>query len=93
MSLEWEQVIVDSAAPADLGRWWCAALDWVVVNNDPNAFEIRPDMDRIPGLLFVHVPEAKTTKVRGNIGQTKCRCLVNGVVVSEADLKFALFDR
>ncbi len=39
------------------------------------------------------ITEAKTTKVRGNIGQTSCRCLVNGVVVSEADLKFALFDR
>ena len=39
------------------------------------------------------ITEAKTTKVRGNIGQTSCRCLVNGEVVSEADLKFALFDR
>jgi UDP-3-O-[3-hydroxymyristoyl] N-acetylglucosamine deacetylase/3-hydroxyacyl-[acyl-carrier-protein] dehydratase len=39
------------------------------------------------------ITEATTTKVRGNIGQTSCRCLVNGEVVSEADLKFALFDR
>jgi UDP-3-O-[3-hydroxymyristoyl] N-acetylglucosamine deacetylase / 3-hydroxyacyl-[acyl-carrier-protein] dehydratase len=39
------------------------------------------------------ITEAKTTKIRGNIGQTSCRCLVNGEVVSEADLKFALFDR
>ena len=39
------------------------------------------------------ITEAITTKVRGNIGQTSCRCLVNGEVVSEADLKFALFDR
>ncbi len=39
------------------------------------------------------ITEATITKVRGNIGQTSCRCLVNGEVVSEADLKFALFDR
>ncbi len=39
------------------------------------------------------ITEAMTTKVRGNIGQTSCRCLVNGEVVSEAELKFALFDR
>lgn len=39
------------------------------------------------------ITQAKTTKVRGNIGQTTCRCLVNGEVVSEAELKFALFDR
>lgn len=39
------------------------------------------------------ITEAKTTRVRGNIGQTNCRCLVNGDVVSEARLKFALFDR
>lgn len=39
------------------------------------------------------ITEAVTTKVRGNIGQTSCRCLVNGEVVSEAELKFALFDR
>lgn len=39
------------------------------------------------------ITEAETTKVRGNIGQTRCRCLVNGEVVSEAELKFALFDR
>ncbi|MFN9027950.1 MAG: bifunctional UDP-3-O-[3-hydroxymyristoyl] N-acetylglucosamine deacetylase/3-hydroxyacyl-ACP dehydratase [Akkermansiaceae bacterium] len=39
------------------------------------------------------ITEATTTKVRGNIGQTSCRCLVNGEVVSEAELKFALFDR
>lgn len=67
MSLTWEQVIVDSIAPADLGRWWCAALGWIVVNDDPNEFEIRPDIDRAPGLLFALVPEAKTLKNRLHI--------------------------
>jgi UDP-3-O-[3-hydroxymyristoyl] N-acetylglucosamine deacetylase/3-hydroxyacyl-[acyl-carrier-protein] dehydratase len=37
--------------------------------------------------------EAEVLKVRGSIGQTFCRCLVNGVVVSEGELKFALVAR
>jgi len=64
VEIEWEQVIVDSADPPALGRWWCEALGWVVVNDDPAEFEIRPSADRLPGLLFVLVPEAKTFKNR-----------------------------
>jgi hypothetical protein len=36
----------------------------VVVNDDPNEFEIRPAPDRLPGLLFGSVPEPKTVKNR-----------------------------
>ena len=44
----------------------------------------------LPGdTLFI---EAEILKVRGSIGQTRCRCLVNGEIVSEAELKFALLD-
>jgi UDP-3-O-[3-hydroxymyristoyl] N-acetylglucosamine deacetylase/3-hydroxyacyl-[acyl-carrier-protein] dehydratase len=42
----------------------------------------------LPGdTLFI---EAEVIKIRGSIGQTKVRCLVNGDVVSEGELKFAL---
>ncbi len=45
----------------------------------------------LPGdTLFI---ETEIIKMRGAIGQTRCRCLVNGEVVSEAELKFALMDR
>lgn len=37
--------------------------------------------------------ETEIIKIRGSIGQTRCRCLVNNEVVSEAELKFALMDR
>ena len=37
--------------------------------------------------------ETEILKMRGSIGQTSCQCLVNGDVVSEAELKFALMDR
>ncbi|MDL2080858.1 VOC family protein [Streptomyces sp. GXMU-J15] len=64
MTLEWEQLNVDAADPVALGRWWAEALGWVVVNDSPEEFEIRPAPDRLPGLLFAPVPEAKTVKNR-----------------------------
>jgi predicted enzyme related to lactoylglutathione lyase len=64
MSLEWEQTIVDARDPARLGNWWREALGWVVVNDDPDEFEIRPAEDRLPGLLFAHVADRKQTKNR-----------------------------
>ena len=42
MALEWEQTIVDAVDPVALGRWWQEALGWVVVNDDPEDYEIRP---------------------------------------------------
>ena len=43
----------------------------------------------LPGdTLFI---EAEVLKIRGNIGMTYCRCLVNDEVVSEGELKFSLF--
>jgi len=64
MSLELEQVVVDAIDPVALGRWWADALEWVVVDDDPEEFEIRPAPDELPGLLFAHVPEPKTAKNR-----------------------------
>jgi catechol 2,3-dioxygenase-like lactoylglutathione lyase family enzyme len=60
MSLEWEQVVVAATDPAALGRWWADMLGWVVVDD----FEIRPSADRLPGLFFIAVPEAKEAKNR-----------------------------
>jgi hypothetical protein len=64
MALEWEQTNVDARDPERLGRWWAEALGWVVVNDDPDEFEIRAAPDRIPGLLFASVPEPKSVKNR-----------------------------
>lgn len=64
MSLEWEQVVVGALDPVALGRWWCEALGWVIVNDDPDEFEIRPQPDQLPGLLFAHAGEAKRAKNR-----------------------------
>ncbi|GGL09773.1 hypothetical protein GCM10010094_83220 [Streptomyces flaveus] len=64
MALEWEQIIVDSSDPIALGRWWAEALGWVVVDESEEIIEIRPEPDQMPGLLFVPVPEGKTSKNR-----------------------------
>lgn len=64
MSLEWEQTIVDARDPGALGNWWREALGWIVVNDDPEEFEIRPAADRLPGLLFARVAEHKAIKNR-----------------------------
>ena len=64
MSLTWEQVVVDSGRPAELGRWWARALDWVVTFETDDEFEIRASPDSLPGLLFVPVSDPKVGKNR-----------------------------
>ncbi|MEM7337577.1 MAG: VOC family protein [Actinomycetota bacterium] len=60
MSLEWEQVVVAAHDPAALGRWWCEALSWVVVDDQaPVVFEIQPEPDRLPGILFLASGDTK----------------------------------
>ena len=67
MSLEWEQIVVASRDPVTLGRWWSEALRWVIVNDDPVVFEIQPEPDRLPGILFLAVDEAKRGQNRLHI--------------------------
>ena len=64
MSLEWEQIVVDAAQPAVLGRWWANALGWVVTFEADEEYEIRSAPDRLPGLVFVPVRDPKVTKNR-----------------------------
>jgi predicted enzyme related to lactoylglutathione lyase len=59
MGLEWEQVVVATRDPVTLGRWWCEALGWVTVNDDPVVYEIQPEPDRMPGILFLASDDVK----------------------------------
>ena len=59
VSLEWEQVVIAARDPVALGRWWCEALGWVTVNEDPVVFEIQRAQDRLPGILFLAVDKPK----------------------------------
>lgn len=64
MKLEWEQIVVDSERPMELGRWWANALGWVVTIESEDEYEIRPALDRIPGIIFTPVRDRKLTKNR-----------------------------
>jgi hypothetical protein len=67
MPSQWEQIVVDAADPARLARWWAEALGYVIVNESPDEVEIRRSPTELPGLLFLHVDEAKKGKNRLHI--------------------------
>jgi hypothetical protein len=50
--------------PVAIGRWWADVLRWVVLSDSAEEFEIRPSAHRLPGLIFVPVPDAKESKNR-----------------------------
>jgi predicted enzyme related to lactoylglutathione lyase len=62
--LEWEQTTIDAHDPLSLGNWWATVLGWVIVNDDPDEFEIRPQADQLPGILFELVTDEKRGKNR-----------------------------
>lgn len=64
MALEWELVVIQAVDVVGLGRWWADALSWVVVDDAPGEFEIRPAPDRPPGIMFGPVSEPKTVQNR-----------------------------
>jgi predicted enzyme related to lactoylglutathione lyase len=59
------QLVVDSADPERLGRWWAEVLGWEVVLDDEGEVWVAPRAEDLTGgLLFLRVPEAKTVKNR-----------------------------
>lgn len=64
MGLAWEQLVIDAHDPMALGRWWLAALRWVVVDDDPAEFEICPRADELPGIIFEPVQASRQVKNR-----------------------------
>lgn len=64
MNLEWEQAVIDATDPIALGRWWAEALGWVIVDDSHDDFEIRATADRLPGIMFLPVADAKAEKNR-----------------------------
>jgi hypothetical protein len=53
-----------TAHPVGLGPWWADALGWVVVWQSDDEYSIRPAPDRLPGLSFVTMLDAKVAKSR-----------------------------
>jgi len=63
------EIIVDSNDPGSLAQFWCGVLGYVVTDAEDDVVEIRPGgtdaaTSIVPSVLFIKVPEAKTTKNR-----------------------------
>ena len=66
------QLVIDSAEPRALARWWAEVLGWTVLEDDdeevwvepPPAGGIGPGGRGMGGLLFLPVPDAKHAKNR-----------------------------
>jgi predicted enzyme related to lactoylglutathione lyase len=67
MGSVWENLVVDARDPARLARWWAEALGYQITHDKPDEVEIRRSPDRLPGLVFVPVPETKEIKNRLHI--------------------------
>ena len=69
MALFVNTLLVDSHDPLALARFWSAALDWPIVQQDDDEVMVVPSRERPPApgvypLLFVRAQDAKTVKNR-----------------------------
>ena len=77
MGLRWQNVTIDCEDLAAQARWWADVLDWRLVHeSDEEAVIVPKDLEWGrplladewasvgQGLIFVHVPEAKSRKNR-----------------------------
>lgn len=75
MALRWYTTVLESTDHKKLADWWARALDWDVIHSSDDevvilprwAQEISEQLDfyqRPPGMVFVPVKHAKTTKNR-----------------------------
>jgi predicted enzyme related to lactoylglutathione lyase len=69
MALFVNALSIDARDPLALARFWSAALDWPIVEEDGDEVMVAPSRERPPApgmypLLFVRVPDAKVVKNR-----------------------------
>ena len=76
MTSRFTEVVIDCHRPHELAAFWCAVLDYEVIDAEGDVVEIagwRPTAAAVrarvsaPTLTFVRVPEAKTVKNRLHI--------------------------
>jgi catechol 2,3-dioxygenase-like lactoylglutathione lyase family enzyme len=67
MTVRFYQVVVDAQDPFRLARWWADVLGYEVLYETANEVIIGAAPDQYPGICFVPVGDAKTTKNRLHI--------------------------
>lgn len=64
MTLNWEELVVDSADCKALGQWWANALGWSIIYESDDELEIQHADGAKPTILFLNNPDTKTVKNR-----------------------------
>ncbi len=76
MASRFTELVIDCHQPRALAAFWCAVLDYQVIDDKDDEVEIagwQPTVDAVrravtaPTVLFVRVPESKTLKNRLHI--------------------------
>ena len=57
-------IVIDSVEPARIAGFWCAVLDWKIIEEDEDGISIGPPDRSWPTIDIVTVPEAKSVKNR-----------------------------
>lgn len=67
MACIFSELVIDSAQPERIARWWADVLDYRITEADEEQIEIAGPAGSGPTLVFVRVPERKTVKNRLHI--------------------------
>lgn len=57
-------IALDAANPRKLADFWCAVLDWRILEQEPGIVSIGSSPDAWPTMDIIQVPEGKTVKNR-----------------------------
>ncbi|MGX9900715.1 VOC family protein [Arthrobacter sp. SA17] len=64
MSSRLAVIAIDAIQPQVVADFWCAVLDWHVVDEDTDIISIGPQDGSSPSIDVIAVPEGKTVKNR-----------------------------
>ncbi|GAC1523955.1 MAG: VOC family protein [Chloroflexota bacterium] len=76
MAVRFTELVIDCHDPQRLSKFWCAALDYTVIDEHPDYIEIGVENTTAqaireravpPSLLFLQVPESKSIQNRLHI--------------------------
>jgi hypothetical protein len=75
MASKFTELAIDCADPKELSRFWCAVLDYEVLDEDEaDGIVTIGSPSMIPKLTFARVPEGKTVKNRLHIDVNPVGC-------------------
>jgi Glyoxalase-like domain len=67
MACKFSELVVDSAEPRRIARWWADVLDYRIVDEEDEIVEIAGPSGSGPTIVFLRVPEPKSVKNRLHI--------------------------